>query len=80
LPSSRPCPPVLAAHAEAFSIDLAETSFFVGRELPVPSLRPGIAVWREKLYALMTRNAVSAWEYFQIPPKRVVELGTQIEL
>jgi K+ transporter len=34
----------------------------------------------EKLYAFMTRNAVSAWEYFQIPPKRVVELGTQVEL
>ena len=43
-------------------------------------LRPGIVIWREKLYAFMTRNAVSAWEYFQIPPKRVVELGTQVEL
>ena len=73
-------PSVLAAHAAEFPIELGETSFFVGRELPVPSLRPGIAVWREKLYAFMTRNAVSAWEYFQIPPKRVVELGTQIEL
>jgi KUP system potassium uptake protein len=73
-------PPVLAAHAAEFPIELGETSFFVGRELPVPSLRPDIAVWREKLYAFMTRNAVSAWEYFQIPPKRVVELGAQIEL
>jgi KUP system potassium uptake protein len=73
-------PPVLAAHAAEFPIDLAETSFFVGRELPVPSLRPGIAIWREKLYAFMTHNAVSAWQYFQIPPKRVVELGTQVEL
>jgi KUP system potassium uptake protein len=73
-------PPVLAAHGAEFPIDLAETSFFAGRELPVPSLQPGIAVWRERLYAFMTRNAVSAWDYFQIPPKRVVELGTQIEL
>jgi KUP system potassium uptake protein len=73
-------PPVLAAHDAEFPIELAETSFFVGRELPVPSLRPGIAIWREKLYAFMTRNAVSAWQYFQIPPKRVVELGTQVEL
>jgi K+ transporter len=31
-------------------------------------------------YGVMTRNAVSAWEYFQIPPKRVVEFGTQVEL
>jgi KUP system potassium uptake protein len=73
-------PPVLAAHPAEFPIELAETSFSVGRELPVPSLRPGIAIWREKLYAFMTRNAVSAWQYFQIPPKRVVELGTQVEL
>jgi hypothetical protein len=63
-------PPVLAAHAAEFSFDLAETSFFVGRELPVPSLQPRIAIWREKVYAFMTRNAVSAWQYFQIPPKR----------
>jgi KUP system potassium uptake protein len=73
-------PPVLAAHAADFSIDLAETSFFVGRELPVPSLQPGIAIWREKLYAFMTRNAVAAWDFFQIPPKRVIEVGTQVEL
>ena len=73
-------PPVLNAHPADVPIDLAETSFFVGRELPVPSLRPGIAIWREKLYAFMTRNAVAAWNYFQIPPKRVIELGTQVEL
>ena len=73
-------PPVLAAHTTEFPFDLAETSFFVGREVPVPSLRAGIAIWREQLYAFMTRNAVSAWEYFQIPPRRVVELGTQVEL
>jgi KUP system potassium uptake protein len=73
-------PPVLAARAGKIPIDLAETSFFVGRELPVPSLQPGIAIWREKLYAFMTRNAVAAWDYFQIPPKRVVELGTEVEL
>jgi KUP system potassium uptake protein len=73
-------PPVLAAHATDFSTDSAETSFFVGREMPVPSLQPGIAIWREKLYAFMTRNAVAAWDYFQIPPKQVVELGTQVEL
>jgi len=73
-------PPVLAADAVISPFDLDNTSFFVGRELPVPSLRPGIAIWRERLYAFMTRNAVSAWEYFQIPPRQVVELGTQIEL
>jgi KUP system potassium uptake protein len=53
-----------------YPIDTAETSFFVGRELPVPSLQPGIALWRERLYAFMTRNAVAAWDYFQIPRSR----------
>ena len=46
----------------------------------MPTTRPDMSIWREKLYAFMTRNAVSASDYFQIPPKRVVELGTQVEL
>ena len=45
---------------------------------PVPTVRPELSVWREKLYAFMGRNAVSASDYFQIPPS--VELGTQVEL
>ncbi len=73
-------PPAFETHRAKFPIDIAETSFFLGRETPVPTVRPELPVWREKLYAFMTRNAVSASEYFQIPPKRVVELGTQVEL
>ncbi len=73
-------PPVLAAHPEKLGIDLDHTSFFLGRETPVPTTHPDLALWREKLFAFMTRNAVSAPDYFQIPPKRVVELGTQVEL
>ena len=73
-------PPVLAAHARRLGIDLEDTSFFLGRETPVPTVHPPLAPWREKLFAFMTRNAVSASNYFQIPPKRVVELGTQVEL
>jgi KUP system potassium uptake protein len=73
-------PPVLAAHAGLLSIDPDNTSFFLGRETPVPTTRPDLAGWREKLFAFMTRNAVSASDYFQLPPKRVIELGTQVEL
>ncbi len=73
-------PPVLATHAKELSIELEDTSFFLGRETPVPTTRPDLALWREKLFIFMTRNAVSASEYFQIPPRRVVELGTQVEL
>jgi KUP system potassium uptake protein len=73
-------PAALEAHRAEFPINIAETSFFLGRETPVPTTRPDLSVWREKLYAFMTRNAVSASDYFQIPPKRVIELGTQVEL
>jgi KUP system potassium uptake protein len=73
-------PAALEAHRAEFPIDIAETSFFLGRETPVPTVRPELSVWREKLYAFMGRNAVSASDFFQIPPKRVVELGTQVEL
>jgi KUP system potassium uptake protein len=73
-------PAALGAHRAEFPIDIAETSFFLGRETPVPTVQPELPVWREKLYAFMGRNAVSASDYFQIPPKRVVELGTQVEL
>jgi KUP system potassium uptake protein len=73
-------PAALAAHHAQFSFEVPETSFFVGREIPVPSTRPGLSLWREKLYVVMTHNAISAASYFQIPPKRVVELGTQVEL
>ena len=73
-------PPALEANKARFPFELNETSFFLGRETPVPTTRPPLSPWREKLYAFMTRNAVSAADYFQIPPKRVVELGTQVEL
>src|ERR1700733_1280573 len=73
-------PPVLEANYDRLQINVNESSFFLGRETPVPSTRPDLSLWREKLFAFMTRNAVSASDYFQIPPKRVVELGTQVEL
>jgi len=57
-----------------------ETSYFLGRETLIPSKRPGMAIWREHVFALMNRNARSATSFFCIPPNRVVELGAQIEL
>src|SRR6185312_6778412 len=58
----------------------ANASFFLGSEVPVPALRPDVPLWQEKLYAFMTRNAVRAPDYFLIPPARVVELGTKVEM
>jgi KUP system potassium uptake protein len=73
-------PAALAAHREQIGCDPATASFFLGREEPVPSLRPELPRWQERIYAFMTRNAVRAPDYFLIPPQQVVELGTKVEL
>jgi KUP system potassium uptake protein len=57
-----------------------ETSYFLGRETLIPSRNPGMAIWREHLFWIMSRNARTATSYFGLPPNRVVELGAQIEL
>jgi KUP system potassium uptake protein len=56
------------------------TSYFLGRETLIPSKKPGMAVWREHLFSVMSRNARTATSFFALPPNRVVELGAQIEL
>lgn len=73
-------PAALAAHQEALGFDPAIASFFLGKETPVPSLYPDLPRWQERVYAFMTRNAVSAPDYFMIPPTQVVELGTKVEM
>ena len=62
------------------SFDMMTTSYFLGRETLIP--RPGseMAMWREKLFIAMFRNAGSAASFFRIPPNRVVEVGTQVVL
>ncbi len=58
-----------------------ETSFFLSREALIPSVRvAGMALWRDRLFATMARNAGSAVEYFNLPTNRVIEIGTQIEI
>jgi KUP system potassium uptake protein len=58
---------------------MSETSFYLGRERLIPTGKEKLARWRKKLFVVMSRNAQSATEYFQIPPNRAVELGAQIE-
>lgn len=62
------------------TLDMAESSFFLGRETLIPKLRSEMAFWREKLFVTLFRNTVSATDFFKIPSNRVVELGTQIVL
>ena len=74
-------PPVLKRlGARGLEIDLANTTFFLGRETLLATNRPGMAIWREKLFAALSRNARRATKYFCLPSSRVVELGTELEL
>jgi KUP system potassium uptake protein len=61
-------------------LELAEMTFFLGRETILATKRPGMAIWREKLFSFMSKNAERATAYFDIPPDQVVEMGLQVEL
>ncbi len=65
---------------QGLKFDMMDTSFFLSRETLVPSKMPGMALWREKIFAVMSRNAMRATDFFRIPTNRVVELGTQVEI
>ena len=73
-------PELLArAAAEGVPVPKMDTSYYLGRERLVLTGRAKMSRWRKNLFALMSRNARSATEFFQIPPNRVIELGAQIE-
>ncbi len=68
------------ASRRGFPVNLAETTFFLGMETLLATRRPGLPLWRERLFVLIARNALRANAFFKIPPERVVELGMQVEL
>jgi KUP system potassium uptake protein len=74
--------PAALAHVEQCGarFRMMDTSFFLARQTLIASARPGMALWREKLFAWMLRNAESAMEFFRLPTNRVVELGSQVEI
>jgi KUP system potassium uptake protein len=74
-------PRTLKLHVPAYlTIDPMRTTFFASRESLVASQGQGhgMALWRDKLFLLMSRNATPATEYFSIPANRLVELGTKV--
>jgi KUP system potassium uptake protein len=71
---------LVASRGRALDIRIEGTTFFLGRETLVASERPGIADWRAKLFAFMSRNALRATAFFKIPPNQVFEVGSQVEL
>jgi len=66
--------------SKGLAIEIFDTSFFLSREAIRPSIRPGMPLWRETLFAWMSRNATSAMDFFKLPPDRVVEVGTTVEI
>jgi KUP system potassium uptake protein len=69
-----------ACRAAGLNISTEGTTFFLGRETLVPSDHPGMARWREAVFAFMSRNALRATAYFNIPTNQVFEVGAQVEL
>ncbi|WP_159977925.1 MULTISPECIES: potassium transporter Kup [unclassified Novosphingobium] len=69
-----------AEHRAGGPFRAMETSYFLSRQTLIASSRPGMAIWREKLFAWMVRNAQSAMEFFKLPTNRVIELGSQLEI
>ncbi len=60
--------------------DMMDTTFFLSRETIVAGERAGMALWRDRLFAFLSRNAMPATAFFRIPGNRLVELGTQVEI
>ncbi len=60
--------------------DINDATFFASRETVIASPHKGMALWRDKLFAFMARNAVGATNFFRVPGNRLVELGTQVEI
>ncbi len=69
-----------AADHSTLSFDPMETTYFVSRETIVSSSKRGMPVWRDRLFAVMHRNAAPANQFFRIPGNRLVELGAQVEI
>jgi KUP system potassium uptake protein len=68
------------AREDGLQLDEGDVTYFLGRETLIVTRTPGMAMWREKLFVLMARNAVRATTFFRLPPERVVELGVQVEI
>ncbi|MGZ8260212.1 MAG: KUP/HAK/KT family potassium transporter, partial [Caldimonas sp.] len=66
--------------AEGCPMEDMDTSYFLSRDIVIPTLGGGMADWREKLFAGMHRNAAGAADFLRLPTNRVVELGSKVEI
>ncbi len=65
---------------QGIKIKMHNTTFFLGRETLIPCPKRGFRMFRDKIFILMSNNAQRATDFFNIPPNRVFEVGTQVEL
>jgi KUP system potassium uptake protein len=68
------------AAAQGLQIPVFETTYFLSRETVVPTPGSGMADWRERLFAAMSRNAGGVVAFFRLPDNAVVELGTRVQI
>jgi KUP system potassium uptake protein len=69
-----------ACAGQGLAFNLMDTTFFLSRETIVATDRPGMALWRDKFFAFLARNALPATAFFSIPGNRLIELGAQVEI
>jgi len=74
--------PIALGRCKQYGVEFEplQTSYFLSRQIVVPSLNGGMALWREKIFAAMVHNAINASEYFKLTANRVLELGTRVEI
>jgi KUP system potassium uptake protein len=71
---------LINACKHGLTLDEDDVTYFLGRETLIVTKAPGMAMWRERLFVLMARNAVRAPTFFRLPAERVVELGVTVEI
>ncbi|HNQ91970.1 MAG TPA: KUP/HAK/KT family potassium transporter, partial [Alphaproteobacteria bacterium] len=67
-------------YMHGIKIEPEAATYFIGRETIIPTSIPGMAIWREHLFSWMSKNAASAADYYNLPSKRVMELGSRIDI
>lgn len=67
-------------HIHGLKIDADSVTYFIGRETIIPTSIPGMAIWREYIFSWLSKNAASAADYYNLPSKRVMELGSRIDI
>jgi len=72
--------PRIVEQCKQHGLTIDDPTYVLSRETLLATERPGMAIWREKLFAIMSRNAGPATEFFRLPADRVIEIGAQIEL